>query len=478
MRLYKTILLLSAAFIFLSTFSACTSDNYENDDTAEQVLTLLVPHYYYRVVRQAERSMAQALYANGIVFRAEISQYNMYEEGMIDFHMRLRTMLMAGQAYDIFFWDYHPLRSYAYNGFLTDIYTLIDQHPTTSREDFFTNILEAYEFNGGLYAFPLTFGFEYIGVNAALPQSIVDSFKAYDFITLNEIFYLYMDLRREYGVDFSHLDLGNSGNLRDPFTAMLIAFGEYIDLDNRVSYLNTNSFVYFLEDISHIFGGRGLSVYIRTGAEPTPSYMEWAPEYYAFLNLSQSFSPLVAMFDMVEPDFLHFIPLTNDDGKLIVDPTMGRGRWPTWGVVCLPTAGNSELAWEFIQYLIPTILNPRDSSDSAQRNMMSSLTIPISRAHFRPHIERVLRGLNAYPRRDWLIPFVGIHDDSDWDEALENAVNRLEALSEMPAAIIEMDVMWPIVNNPGAVEQFILGLATAETTAQELHNIISLWLIE
>jgi len=477
MKQYKVLFLL--ALIILGMFSACSRDNNENqdDENPEQVLTMLVSDFYYRVIRQAEQSMAQSLYSDGIAFRTEITRYDLLGEGILELHMRLRTMLMAGQAYDVFFLDYHPLRSYAYNGFLTDIYTLIDQHPTTSRDDFFTNILEAYEFNGGLYAFPLTFGFEYIGINAALPQSIIDRFVAHDTITLNEIFYLYIDLQREYGAYFNHLDLGNSGSLRDPVTAMQIAFGDYLDLDNRVSHLNTNSFVLFLENLKHVFGGRGLYTFVRPGAVPTHDYMEWALEDYAFVNFSGSFGPLVAMLDMIEPDFLHFIPLVNNDGRVLINPA-GHSLSPTWGVLCLPVAGNSELAWEFIQHLIPTILDPQDPRDSAQYNMMTSLTMPISQAHSRPHIETVLNRLSMYLRIDWLIPFVGIHDDSDRDQAFENAINRLETLSQMPAAVMDIDAMWPIFVNSNAVEQFLLGIATAETTAQELHNIISLWLIE
>jgi len=81
--------------------------------------------------------------------------------------------LLRNFALRITVWnDGHPLRSYAANGFLTNFYNLIDSHPYTDREDFFTNVLKAYEFGGGLYVFPLSFGFEYVGINASAPESI------------------------------------------------------------------------------------------------------------------------------------------------------------------------------------------------------------------------------------------------------------------------------------------------------------------
>ena len=48
----------------------------------------------------------------------------------------------------------------------------------------------------------------------------------------------------------------------------------------------------------------------------------------------------------------------------------------------------------------------------------------------------------------------------------------------MPAAIIGIDVMWPLMNNIDTIERLLLGTITAEEAAQELHNTISLWLIE
>jgi len=75
-------------------------------------------------------------------------------------------------------------------------------------------------------------------------------------------------------------------------------------------------------------------------------------------------------------------------------------------------------------------------------------------------------------------PFVGIHDGGDRAQAIENAINRLETLSEMPAAIFDSDVSALLENNPEILDLFLRGITSAEAATQELHNMISLWLIE
>jgi ABC-type glycerol-3-phosphate transport system substrate-binding protein len=85
-------------------------------------------------------------------------------------------MLMAGQGPDIFMLHAHSYWHYALSGYLADIYTLIDACPYASRGDFYTNALKPFEIDGGLYALPMSFGPEYIAINASLPQPLLDRF--------------------------------------------------------------------------------------------------------------------------------------------------------------------------------------------------------------------------------------------------------------------------------------------------------------
>jgi len=450
-----------------------------NGEYTVKTLRVLAYVFYGHELRRAEEVMAQALLQDEIIFNIEITPYTF--EDRYEVHRRMEVMMMAGQTYDLFLWNGQPIHHYASSGLLTDIYTLIDQHPTIDRDDFFTNILRAYEFDGGLYAFPLTFGFDYVGINSTLPQSIIDRFAAKDGITMHEMFSIYNDLLQDYGLSFCNLHLNPplTTFLRFPQNAFPLAAGDFVDFDNRISHLNSNEFIRFLEDFSQVLHGVGISTpSFYKGGIATRVHFNWALPIKAFINLRSGSGSLVTMFKPIEPDFLNFIPLVNNSRQLLINPRLGFGVGTTWAAVCIPAGNNSALAWDFTLHLKTTILDTNNPTNHIQQSMRTTLAIPIYRAYFRPHIEAVLSRVTSPPYSEGLIPFVGIHDDNDREQAIETAISRLEALSEMPAAIFETRLPAQFTMEGSILDELLFGFTSAEDTAQSLHNIASLWLIE
>jgi len=257
--------------------------------------------------------------------------------------------------------------------------------------------------------------------------------------------------------------------------------GDFIDHANVVSHLYDDSFVRFLDDFRHVANGIGVGhMFPGTGFMPYQESFERALTETAFIKLDASTAPLAAVFDPIDPYFTHFIPLVNSNGQKLINPVVGFGGGSTWAAVCIPSAGNSSLAWEFTLQLTSTILDTSSQGCMLQLAMHNSVVIPITRAHFRPRIETVLNRI-ANPThimgRD-LIPLAGIHDDGDSDQAIETAIARLEALNESPAAIFETRLPPQFYAEDGILDLFLLGITTAEDTARELHNMVSLWLLE
>ena len=465
----------------LIAFTACGSNaNEEEYDNVQTELTLNVqiPHAYYRIFRQAERDMSSALEPYGVDFNLEINYYT-FDDDFVEVHMRLQTMLMAGQGFDIFLWDSHPIRRFANAGLLTDIYDLIDNHPTTSRDDFNTNILQAFEMSNGLYSFPLSFGFEYIGINRSLPQSIYERFTAHDVITISEIMSLYFYLQEYYADDFSHFGMINRGYAMTLLEILPIVMADFIDFDSRTSNLDHPSFISALDDMGRLFIGTDISmIHHRADPLPTSEYFDWAFYEYAFVNLSRRFSPLVMMFDMLDVGFSHFIPIANSDGNLLIDPHPWSGRTPVWAKLCIPRAGNGDLAWEFILHLNQSVTNLTNINDSAQINIMTSLATPITNAHFRHHITTVIERISQPPYQELLSPFPVFNNGGLRENDIENALNALDTLNNMPAQVIEAELLWLLDDNPNVFMDFFMGVTTAQETARDLHNMVSLWLIE
>ena len=86
--------------------------------------------------------------------RIEIKDYSEYNTGDDSEAgaQKLLTEIMAGDMPDILAVSGLPYRRIASKGLLEDLYPYIDSDAELKREDFFPNILSAYEVNGGLYS--------------------------------------------------------------------------------------------------------------------------------------------------------------------------------------------------------------------------------------------------------------------------------------------------------------------------------------
>ena len=185
-KLITKIILIVFLMIF---FSACGRGNgHDEHDQAhgspqeepqELVLTMASSLTYAPILWEAEQQLRTAISQSTDFryrFRLQLTTYSL--ESRDDFLQRFNIMFMAGDGYDLFVVDDHPLINLSRNGMIADIYEMIDNDPNVIRDDFYTNILEAFEYQGQLLSIPLHFGFTYVGINASLPQSIQDRFAA------------------------------------------------------------------------------------------------------------------------------------------------------------------------------------------------------------------------------------------------------------------------------------------------------------
>lgn len=81
----------------------------------------------------------------------EYARYNTDEDGTIGI-TRLNTDIASGKMPDILLLDYEmPIESYASKGLFEDLYPYIDKDEELNKEDYFPNIMKAFENNGKLY---------------------------------------------------------------------------------------------------------------------------------------------------------------------------------------------------------------------------------------------------------------------------------------------------------------------------------------
>ena len=432
---------------------------------------------YANIIRQAVEVMNLAWAMQGIQYNLELDLTTYNWDDLEAVSARMQVMLMAGIGYDLMFSGLRtPYHIFANSGLLLDIYTLIDQCPRTSRSDFYENVLEAFEVNGGLYGLPLSFGFDWVGINAALPQQFIDRFAEYDRISTSSKMSLYNDLMATG--EFRQLRIGEDLNIGNPRFMLSRALGGFIDLNNRTANFVDGQFANFLEDFKAIYGSRGFDADIR----PLMTWYPWTDvqlrlraDRYVFFYRETLTNPANALFAPVDPFFTYYIPVSDEKGRFPLN--ISGGHWgPFWGTVHFPAAGDSILAWEFTQHLMDAFLHPEGAAARNHNGLpawgSNSFAIPIRRADFNIQIPRTME--QVLIRRGSQFENVTYNREQVIDDAIARLMQYIDEPMVVPVYI--PNSIWEQTITD--IENFMWGIITAQSAAQNIQNRVALWLIE
>jgi len=446
-------------------------DVYPNGEEIEYetipTLSIFAPEFYRYVINQAVRNMS-------LVGGSNINlDLTIYAPSAREAHLtRLQVMFMAGQAPDMFILDGHPLRAYVQSGFLTDIYDLIDACPLTSRDDFFPQPLSAMEMYGGLYAFPMSFGFSHAFINSSLPPPIIDRFSQYESVTIACLMALYTDLMRDYGDEFGHLTFsgGTSRLGTRPQVIFQSYMGNYVDFENQTSDLTALSFIAFLDDFHPTFEERWLESYSffrHMVAGGIHRLQEPAQEHVFWIISSEGGDPAFGLFTTDQEHFLYSVPIVDAHGHLKIGPEI-EGPGDTWGIVCIPATNNGQLAWTFSQHLLASFLKPAYEATYGF-NWDYSGASPISRNYFVPRMTVSFEEFIRQTSRD-------SSQTALMRSEMPAAISRIAELNEMPMSLTYSFLPESLYYD--LLDQFMLGIISSDDFAQQLQNRVSLWLIE
>ena len=483
---------LLCAIFFLILLNSCGRNN-DNDETYDDytpnnihddgepqtfTLTMASPDHFEPFIQQAARMLHSSIYQeSGNTFNLELTTYTW---AMRESHMqRFRTMMMAGEAYDLFVVDRHPIRAFTGNGLIIDIYDLIDQDPAVSRDDFFTNVLEAFEYQGQLISIPLKFGFTYVGINSTLPQVLIDRFSQYETISYKSLLNLYRDLRYQYPGEFDHLVFAVPG-LLDHFNMFEFAINDYIDFATRTAHLSGVQFVDFLESF-HLAASHSVRNWhdFRRAFGPVQQrvYSDERVDLFVFNTIHEFLHPWEALFELDAPPFAHYIPVTDSSDRLLIYVCTLHCASKQ---IAVSAGADQALAWELIKNLITVVscVELRHAIPPPARYRIGSYSLKTS-IETNQFVERAESAFwRVFSRAAYLgyelFPYVGQGDEGARQQQISNAIARLERYNDMPVMRRHYlpDSIWSIY------EDFILEIITPEDAAQRFQNTISLWLIE
>ena len=464
-------------------------DPFADDPRPVQSISAFIPGEFSGAFRQAILSMNEDWYARGMPYRfhVEIEAQDMmsdWEERQAR-QERFQVELMAGQGPDIFIPDAWELQRFVDSGLLADIYTLMDNCTVTSRADFFAEPLKALETNGRLHVLPISFGFMYMGINMDIPQPFIDRYAAMDTISVTEKMRFYADFKAAHGDEFGNLNFMGGGMFSfDPHSILSLGMASYIDFSTRQADLTNPNFISFLEFHQEFFNdwewpsGMGSSWMMPINGA---SNLRDRARSHLFEIEFAMLGPANAFFTPADPIFYHYIPVTDDAGRLLFSVEGGGSIASTWANLCFTAQGNEALAWEFTLHLIDAFTNPQGVGATNPtwggpvHWGQNSLVAPVRRSLFHDHASHGFY-LTLTEYAEQAQSFVGVGTEAEIQNAVTSAVNRMTGYKERPTALMRPLMPWGLGND--ATEQFNMGLITAETAAQRMQNSVALWLIE
>ena len=359
------------------------------------------------------------------------------------YRQQIRVQLMAGQADDLLSYAGFNDQRYLDSSLIADFYPIMQNDPDFNKADYFMSVIDGFSYKNKLPIFPLYFAYWGIAVNDSFSPELSQKFKQYDKITFEEVFDLYNNLENKSNY---YISRGI-----DALTALERNINTFVDFENKKCYFNDPKFIEFITDAKNAtdpqkIADGSLGTLFGVSGYDEKEQNEFALKYLFFddcIQFHQYFAP-----DYEEKKFNDFIPLVQENGKLIVEASVA--------FVLNEASKNKELAWEFIKYLT--------TMDMQGYKYYSYFIFPVHRQKFKTYADYVWQ----YLKEDY-------YGEFETRETGGQVIARLEAYNSMPMPFpiyIYLDAVKEII------QSFYDGVLTAEQTANELQNKVSIYLME
>jgi len=370
--------------------------------------------------------------------------------------MEVGTQLMAGSAATL-------IHSYLVDAFdprqgvfFYDWYKLMDADPNFHEEDWFMNVFHAFAIDGRLIHFPISVQYAPIVANRSIPELMEAMAEYAEGITLMELLQLHRNFSERYP----------QYHLEQLFTSewiMLLNSEQFIDAQaGRVEF--GEEFVNFITyadsitcpDLTDVWGGA-----LGWPVTDSPREQVKSERYFFHLDSNQWFWYWLDLEEDIHL-FAGLTPLTNDSGELLIM------SMDNFLLNANATPMEKAIAWDFLMFMMQPENFPNDTHSwylqPPNRNLFHYLirqSMFFSWDHPRP-------GARVFP---W---FPG---DTHY-EAAEVVRAKMTPFAEMP--------MRSMSTHPRIIDEIIAdnlrlfyeGLLSAEQTAQNIQNQITIVLME
>lgn len=371
-----------------------------------------------------------------------------------DYHTQTAVELMSGGGADIVDVASFAVFKYAKSGVFCDLYPLMDADPDFCREDYYTNIFRAKEYQGSLYSMPCGFSYNLLYLSRPLLKEAALPLPA----SLN---YREMLALQQQVASATGTTPGLLPGL-DPYSFFWYECPEYYDTDSRTARFSHPAFADYLRLTKTLIPPDGDTGFTRLGYDDS-----FLRQDYLFCRFDVSGGDDLCNFLFDFPNIAGPVPMVSSSG---------RAPFRTMREYAITSSSpNRALAWEFLKFCVGERQPPEsiDSPDAKRYLLSYNAFVPINKANFFSSFRFAFQYHLPYFEKDPAVRW----REGDREEMIREALELLHRYNQQrdtPEA--EGEIYGLLCEDLNSC--YYLDLLTPEETAERLQNRMTIFLRE
>ena len=256
-----------------------------------------------------------------------------------EYVLQTTVELMSGKTADIIDLKHLPYYKYAKSGLFEDLYPYMEKDSNFNEEDYYMNIFEASEYEGGLYSIPSAFLYPLCRLNKQIVKDLNIDISSYEHISFNQIYEIYERCIEEKKASE---DLLISKYYTNTFFDFL-EYAQFVDEANNIASFNSPKFITYLESVKKInwpkIADYNYANSFNSLEIDDDNLMTYTVSWFTDSRFTKLFSE-------ESEEVTRLIPMVSSNGDRLVQ-TADEGS-----LAIMKDPKNKELAWEFIKFCV------------------------------------------------------------------------------------------------------------------------------
>ncbi len=387
------------------------------------------------------------------------------EDNKATYMYRIAIDLLSGTATDLIDLSALDINHKAQSGLLVNLYDFMDNDPEFNKSDYYTNIFEAMEYEGGLYAMPLSFHYDMVYISKPLAEKIDLDYESYKGISYGEMIDIYEKVKNNHpSPDEFYLMPGIVKNSFFKYESI-----DFFDIETGKANFDSEEFIQHLKltknlnTVYHPEMHDGNFTRVSVGNE------DFLKEDFMFAEFTSNTIDMAKM--MIEfQNTKDPIPLLSSEGKAPFSNLLG-----TYAIS--NNCKDRELAWEFLKYCISAkeISAFETEADDLNYSFMFWGNIPINIENFYTYFRHNFeQEINDYISRGVEMKFT---NEEEKEKIIQATLDQIHGWNQERNVLVgNLELTYLLREELD--NYYYYDLATAEETAKIIQNKVFTYLNE